>query len=131
MMTPSLRWIDDAFVNEVMPMPNKPQIVVRVTPRLLGDVLCVALREKGLDAELHLDTQPPSAVVSSTRFDLALVTDELSGEVIADSIIVLDPGSSSLSVVREGDDPPLTDDAELGALIGLIEGVLNDGVIGA
>lgn len=129
-MTPSRGPTDDASVNEATPMPSKPQVVVRVTPRLLGDVLCVALREKGLDAELHLETQPPSAVLSSTRFDLALVTGDLPYEFIADTIIVIDPVGSSLSVVREGDDPPLTDDAELSSLIGLIEGVLKDGAIG-
>ena len=111
-------------------MPNKPQIMVRVSPRILGDVLCVALRERGLGAELHLATQPPSAVVSSTRFDLALVTDELAGEVIADTVLVLDAGGSTLSVTREGEDRVLSDDAELGVLIDLVEGLLNGGVSG-
>jgi hypothetical protein len=107
--------------------PNKPQIVVRVSPRLLGDVLCVAMRDKGLDAELHLDTEPQPGIASSARFDLALVTEELTSDVIADTVLVLDAGGSMLSVTRDGKDRVLADDAELGSLLDLIEGLLDGG----
>jgi hypothetical protein len=110
-------------------MSSKPQIVVRVAPRLLGDVLCLALRSEGLHVELCLDDGPEAALVRSKRFDLALVTEPLPGDVIADSVLVLDQPGSHLALEREGQDRPLGGDDQLARLIGLIEGVLAEGIL--
>jgi hypothetical protein len=107
------------------PLPNTAHVVIRVAPRLLGDVLCLTLRDHGLDVELYLD-QPESVRIRAKRFDLALITDELPGEVIADTILVLDPSGRKLTVAREGQDRSLTGEDELARLIGIVEGLLGE-----
>jgi hypothetical protein len=111
-------------------MSSTHHIVVRVAPRLLGDVLCLALRAEGLHVELCLDDGPEAAVVRSKQFDIAVVTEPLPGDVIADAVLVLDERGSQLALEREGQDRPLGGDDRLTELIGLIEGVLAEGVPG-
>jgi hypothetical protein len=110
-------------------MSSAPLVVIRVAPRLLGDVLCLALRAEGLHVELCLDDDPEVAVVRSKHFDLALVTEPLPGDMIADTVLVLDHTGSHLALDREGQDRPLGGDDQLAQLIGLIEGVLAEGVL--
>jgi hypothetical protein len=109
-------------------MSSTPQIVVRVAPRLLGDVLCLALRAEGLLVELWLDDGPEAAVVRSKRFDVALVTAPLPHDVFADTVLVLDRRGSHLALAGEGQHRPLGGDDQLVQLIRLIEGVIADGV---
>ncbi|CAN5452747.1 hypothetical protein BH23ACT6_BH23ACT6_27770 [soil metagenome] len=111
-------------------MSSAPHIVVWVAPRLLGDVLCLALRAEGLQVELYLDDGPEAAVVRSKPFDLALVTEPLPGDVVADTVLVLDQTGSHLALEREGHHRPLGVDDQLTELIGLVEGVLAGGVPG-
>ena len=111
-------------------MSSSPHIVVRVAPRLLGDVLCLALRGEGLDVELCLDDDPQEANVSSKRFDLAIVTDLLPGDVVADTVLVLDPFGAKLVSAGEGQDRPLDGDDQLAELIAIIDRVLGEGALG-
>jgi hypothetical protein len=106
------------------------QIVVRVAPRLLGDVLCLALRAEGLQVELCLDDGPEAAVARSKRFDIALVTEPLPTDVLADTVLVLEQGGTHLALEREGQHRPLGGNDQLAQLIGLIEGVIADAVPG-
>jgi hypothetical protein len=69
-------------------------------------------------------------VVRSKRFDLALVTEPLPGDVIADTVLVLDERGSQLALEREGQHRPLGGDDRFAELIGLIESVLAEGVPG-
>ena len=111
-------------------MSSSPHIVVRVAPRLLGDVLCLALRSEGLEVELSLDDDPQEANVSSKRFDLAIVTEPLSGDIIADTVLVLAPSGVQLVSEREAQDRPLGGDDQLGGLIAIVDGVLGEGALG-
>ena len=62
------------------------RVVVAVSPRLLGDALSVALRDRDLEVVVRL---PDGDETEKNHFDLALVTAPLSESVDADVIIVL------------------------------------------
>ena len=111
-------------------MSSSPHIVIRVAPRLLGDVLCLALRGEGLDVERCLDDDSQEAVVRSKRFDLAIVTEPLPGDVVADTVLILDPAGAQLVSAGEGQDRPLGGDDQLGGLIAIVDGVLGEGALG-
>jgi hypothetical protein len=115
-----------AAVSDMTSPLKRPQIVIRVAPRLLGDVLCLALRSEGLDVELYPENGAHPATVRAGRVDVALVTEQLPGDDIADTILVLDPSGTMLSVASEVQDRPLGFAGELGALISLIEGHLRE-----
>jgi hypothetical protein len=69
----------------------RPQVLVRVAPQLLGDVLSVALRRHGLDVltcpaqERRSVPRTPPRVV-----DLAVVTEALPADARAGATIVID-----------------------------------------
>lgn len=88
-------------MTETREVATPPRIVLRVAPRLLGDVVSLALREHGLTVELALDDGPPSLRILAEQFDLAVVSDGLAGEVIADTVLVLDSEGTTLSILRE------------------------------
>jgi hypothetical protein len=111
-------------------MSSSPHIVVRVAPRLLGDVLCLALRGEGLDVELCLDDDPKERIVRSKRFDLAIVTEPLPGDVVADTVLVLDPSGAKLVSAGEEQDRPLDGDDQLAGLIAIVDGVLGEDTLG-
>jgi hypothetical protein len=114
------------------PPPRRPQIIIRVTPRLLADTLCLALRSEGLDIEQRYpDEATTEAVGQVCRFDLVVVTDELPSDVITEIIIVLDPSGTTLSVVREEQHRTMGLEGELTHLIGMIERLLKDPVVGS
>jgi hypothetical protein len=115
-----------AAVNDMTPPLERPPIVIRVAPRLLGDVLCLALRSGGLDVELYSEDGAHAATVRTGRVELALVTEQLPGDDIADTILVLDPSGTTLSVAREVQHRPRGFAGELGAFISLIEGHLRE-----
>jgi hypothetical protein len=125
-MAVASRFGEAAAVNDMTSPLKRPQIVIRVAPRLLGDVLCLALRSEGLDVELYPKDGAHAATVRTRRVDLALVTEELPGDDIADTILVLDPSGTTLSVASELQDRPLGFAGELGALISLIERHLRE-----
>ena len=110
-------------------MSSSPHIVVRVAPRLLGDVLCLALRGEGLDVELCLDDDPQERIVRSKRFDLAIVTEPLPDEVVADTVLFLNPAGAQLVSAWEGQDCPLGSNDQLAGLIAIIDRVLGEGAL--
>jgi hypothetical protein len=73
-----------------------PDVLVRVVPRLLGDALCVVLREEGLtvavcpDVERRAEPRPPR------RFDVAVVTSALPADASCDRVIRIDEDGSVL-----------------------------------
>jgi hypothetical protein len=115
-----------AAVNDMTSPLKRPQIVIRVAPRLLGDVLYLALRSEGFDVELYPEDGAHAATVRAGRVELALVTEQLPGDDIADTILVLDPSGTTLSGASEVQDRPLGFAGELGALISLIEHHLRE-----
>jgi hypothetical protein len=98
-----------------------PRIVLRVAPRLLGDVLALALRDQGLDVVLDLDEDAPAVHIAGEHFDLAVVSHGLEGEVLADTVLVLDSSGTALAVAREEQDRRLGGDE----LASLIEAILD------
>jgi hypothetical protein len=123
---------DAALVNDTTPPLRRPQIIIRVAPRLLADVLCLALRSEGLDVEQRYSDEPTRETPGGLqRFDLALVTGELPGDIVAETILVLDPSGTTLSVMREEQHRSMGFEGELIHLIGLIEGLLKDPVVGS
>ena len=110
---------EDDRVNET----PSPRILLRVAPRLLGDVLSLALRDQGIDVVLDLGDGP---VDPDRRFDVALVTDDLRGDVTADTVLVLDATGSTMRVEGEGHQREITLGSELPELLGLLEGLLAD-----
>ena len=122
---------DAADVDDTTPPPRRPQIIVRVATRLLADVLCLALRSEGLDVEQLYPHEPARETIGGLhRFDLALVTDVLSGDVVAETILVLDPSGTTLSVVGEEHHRSIGFEGELTHRIGLIERLLKDPAVG-
>jgi hypothetical protein len=119
-----------ASVNDVTPPPRRPQIIVRVAPRLLADTLCLALRSEGLNVEQRYpDELTVETVGQVCRFELAVMADELPDDVVAETILGLDPSGTTLSVVREGQHRSVRFDGELTHLIGMIERLLKDPVV--
>ena len=108
--------------------PHVPRIVIRVAPRLLGDALGVALRERGLDVVLYPEesTATVGRAGEGGRFDLALVTEELPADATAETTITLDEAGTALSVDREGYDRTLATSHELEGLLELIDQLLDD-----
>jgi hypothetical protein len=120
-----------APVSDMIPPPRRPQIIIRMAPRLLADTLCLALRSEGLDVEQRYpDELTVETVGQLCRFDLAVVTDELPGDVIAETILVLDPSGTTLSVVRKEQHRSIAFEGDLTHLIGMIERLLKDPVVG-
>jgi hypothetical protein len=118
-------------MNDTTPPPRRPQIIIRVAPRLLADALCLALRSEGLDVEQRYPDEPAQETVGRLhRFDLALVTEALPGDVVAETILVLDSSGSTLSVVGEEHHRSMRSEGELIHLIGLVERLLKDSVDG-
>jgi hypothetical protein len=113
--------LDDA--GRVTELSYEPQILVGVTPRILADVLTAALQAKGLVVMSSEDgLRPPVRHVS-----VALVSGALPGDVIADTVLVLDPSGTRLVLDREGDELELAVDAELSAVIDLLDDLLPGG----
>jgi hypothetical protein len=120
-----------APVNDVPPPPQRPQIIVRVAPRLLADALCLALRSEGLEIEQQYPDEPTRETVGqSRRFDLALLSDGLPSDIVAETILVLDPSGTTLSVVRKEQHRSIAFEGDLTHLIGMIERLLKDPVVG-
>ena len=117
-----------APVSDTTPPLKRPQIIIRVAPRLLADTLCIALRSEGLDVA---QWYPVEAVGHVCRCDLAVVTGALPGDVVAATILVLDPSGTTLSVVRKGQHRTVRFDGDLTHLIGMIERLLKDPVGGS
>jgi hypothetical protein len=114
------------------PPLRRPQIIIRVAPRLLADTLCLALRSEGLDVEQWYPDEPTREAEGRVRrFELALVTDELPGDVVAETMLVLDPSGTTLSVVREEQHRTTGLEGELTHLIGMIERLLKNPVVGS
>ncbi len=105
------------------PMPT-PRIVIHVAPRLLSDVLCVVLRERGLVVEQLTDNALPRPRVSATRFDVAVVTAEFSGDVMADTVLVIDT-SNSLPVTDVGRTVSLAGPGSLDDFLATIDGIVR------
>jgi hypothetical protein len=120
-----------ASVSDTTSPPRRPEIIIRVASRLLADVLCLALRSEGLDVEQRYPDEPTRETSGGPhRFDLALVTEALPGDVVAETILVLDPSGTALSVVGEEQHRSMGFEGELTQLIGLIERLLKDSVVG-
>ena len=109
----------------VTPDTQTPRIVIRVAPRLLGDVLGLALRERGLDVVLYPDEGVATVGRAGERFDLALITEDLPPDTVAETTIKVDETGTALSVSREGYDRGLVVSHELEGLLELIDQLLR------
>ena len=113
---------DDPRMDEEL---RAPRIVIRVSPRVLGDVLSIALRDEGLEVIVYTEERAGEVVDADGPFDLALVSDLLADDVEADVTIVLDDAGES--VLFDEGNAPLEADDRLSSLIAKIESVLRHG----
>ena len=100
-----------------------PQILVGVTPRLLSDALSLALESEGLEVVLYPDAFESGP--APTHVEVALVSGELPGDVMADTVLVLDASGTSVALVREGHERDLPPNEELTRLLDLLGGILS------
>lgn len=104
---------------------SSPRIIVRVQPRLLNDVLTITLRDQGLDVVVYSEDLPEDANGTAQPFDLAVVSEVLASDVVADVTIVLDEDGAGVTVIGEADERELAADDRLGGLLRIIESVLH------
>lgn len=119
-MWPSCRTSDTWEVNETS---RDRRILVGVSPRLLCDVLTLALEEEGLEAVLYPDVIE-AGNDAPAHVDVALVSGGLPSDVTADTILVLDESGTRVALVREGHERDLPPDGELTRLVELLGGLL-------
>ena len=113
----------------VTSQPRAPTVMVRVRPQVLGDTLSVALEAEGIKV-LRIVDDPPPGQPPWPAADLAVVTGDLSGEVIADTVIELDPTGHTFLVTREGQGGELAVSDALGVLLALVERLVGGSVEG-
>jgi hypothetical protein len=103
---------------------SRPQVLVSVAPRLLGEVLSMALREHG-DVDVVLDLEAGTARLGTAeRVDVAVVTGALPDHVVADAVIIIDGSGETVRLGPEGDEMELRTGGELDALLDLLRDVL-------
>jgi hypothetical protein len=104
---------------------SAPRIIVRVQPRLLNDVLTITLRDQGHDVVVYSEDLPADANGTEQPFDLAVVSEVLASDVVADVTIVLDEDGGGVTVIGEADERELAADDRLGGLLRIIQSVLH------
>jgi hypothetical protein len=130
MMT-SLGARDHACLMSETPAPStRARVVVRVLPRLLGDLLTEALREAGLDV-VCLHDERTSVIALDCRFDLAIVSEELAGDFIASPVLVLDPSGVPVSTSGELHDRVVGIGEETAAFVRLVHRLLRQPSVNA
>lgn len=80
--------------------PDNAEVIVRVEPRLLNDVLCVALRQHGLTVYASPAVERRRTRRSIRQYDVAIVTDALPRDAGADTVIRIDETGTPLD--RDG-----------------------------
>jgi hypothetical protein len=104
---------------------SAPRIIVRVQPRLLNDVLTITLRDQGHEVVVYSEDLPADANGTEQPFDLAVVSEVLASDVVADVTIVLDQDGGGVTVIGEADERELAADDRLGGLLRIIQSVLH------
>ena len=97
--------------------PAGAQVLVRVQPRVLGDALCLTLREHAVDAFV---CPVADAGVADRPIDIAIVSDELPRELVARSVVVLGEDGRAIRVLRAGHEEQAPTGGGLGDLLALI-----------
>jgi hypothetical protein len=113
------------FTPQVSTNASAPRIIVRVQPRLLNDVLTITLRDQGHDVVVYSEDLPADANGTEQPFDLAVVSEVLASDVVADVTIVLDEDGGGVTVIGEADERELAADDRLGGLLRIIQSVLH------
>lgn len=115
--------------HQVTSQPRVPTVVVRVLPQVLGDTLSVALEAEGIEV-LRSVVEPPLGQPPSPPADLAVITGDLAADVIADTVIELDPTGHAFVVTRAGQGGELAVSDALGVLLALVERLVGGPVEG-
>jgi len=102
--------------------PAGAQVLVRVEPRVLGDALCLTLREHAVDAFVC----PATGAATDRPIDIAIVTDELPRELVARSVVVLGEDGRTVRVLRAGHEEQAPAGGGLGDLLALIIDLASD-----
>jgi hypothetical protein len=105
-----------------------PEVLVRVEPRMLSDGLSRALRAHGLDVQTAPAVERRREPRETRHFDLAVITEELPRDAVADRLVVLDD-AGNVAVVEgggEGDQPQAAAGAGLEGLLDTIDRLLAD-----
>lgn len=108
--------------------PRRPSVLVRVEPQVLGDSLTVALEAEGLEV-VHTVAVPAQGWAPQP-VELAVVTELLADDIIADTVIELDPSGRSFVVTRKGQGGDLAVTDALGVLLALVERLVGRPVEG-
>jgi hypothetical protein len=109
------------LIETVKPMP---QVVVRVVPRLLGDVLSIVLRDRRFEVSTCPTGERRARPRAPRRFDLAIVTDGLPDDVSAEQVIVIDENGTPAHPGAQRMVSASGDDGDLSALLALIDDLL-------
>jgi hypothetical protein len=120
------------------------RVVVSVSPRVLGDALSVALRDRELEVEVRSDLaledcpdlkmrvcgepSPPEASATAGRFDLAVTSGDLPPDVVADVIVVLptEAGDPTVRILRASHPEERRDLATLESVLRLVADLLGE-----
>ena len=95
-----------------------PRIVVRVAPRVLSDVLTLALHERGLRAVAVEECDTDQELLGDA--ELAIVTDELPTDVAFDTVLVLDRAGETVTLDGQPHDLAAADGGGLERLVDLV-----------
>jgi hypothetical protein len=110
------------------PRPSTPEVLIRVEPRMLGDVLTRALSSHGLAVHIAPTEERRTASREVRHFDLAVVTEALPSDAVADRLVVLDD-AGNIAVVEGGgerEQPQAAAGAGLEGLLDTIDRLLAD-----
>jgi hypothetical protein len=109
------------MIETVKPMP---QVVVRVVPRLLGDVLSLVLKDRRFEVATCPTGERRVRPRTPRRFDLAIVTDGLPDDVLAERVIVIDEHGVPTSGIDRSAIVASGEGSDLAALLALIDELL-------
>jgi hypothetical protein len=107
-----------------------PRVALHVAPRLLEDTLAVVLRDRDLEVVLtpatDVDDGTGAALAGGEQlYDVAVVSDDLPGQVAATATIVIDGDGTVRRLSRGGQDEELPGVVGLDSLVQLVERLLR------
>lgn len=124
-MTRNVRHIRGVIISMIETLKPIPQVVVRVVPRLLGDVLSLVLKDRRFEVSTCPTGERRARPRPPRRFDLAIVTDGLPDDVLAERVIVIDENGIPTSGIDRSAIVASGEGGDLSALLALIDDLLS------
>jgi hypothetical protein len=112
---------------------ERMRVVIAVEPKLFGEALARALQREDVDVIDLTDSPPAGLPPLERRFDVALTSGSLPGDLDVHVVIELPetPGKPGTGTVRRAGDAEDVELEDLDALIELVERVRPRGVAGS